>query len=198
LTEPWHYTTALDLFDHWQALIAGVLGFAAAIGVVWVTLRIEWRKSERELDALRKSLAVELRQVVPRALGAGIALWRLAKSGQRITARMIESYARSPDPKVYPAIADKIGLLGDDAMGVVIVYSLNELARSGVVSLINSREPDDIPRDTVAASALPFLTACERALPLLLKLKTGVASHDQHDAALIQRIRAAQDESSRE
>jgi hypothetical protein len=51
VTEPWHYTTALDALDHWQALIAGGLGFLAAIIVVYVTLRIERRKLERELDA---------------------------------------------------------------------------------------------------------------------------------------------------
>lgn len=191
MTEPWQYTTFLDLLDRWQALIAGLLGFAAAIGVVWVTLRIEWRKSERELHALRKSLALELRQIVPRALGAGVALRNLAHSHQQITARMVESYARVPTPMVYPAVADKIGLLGDDAMGVVIIYSLIELGRSGIVSLINSRDPDNISPDTVAASAIPFLTACRYALLLLPNLKTGVTAHDQHDAALIENIRAA-------
>ena len=39
--EPWHFTTWLDLFDHWQALIAGALGFAAAIIVVRFTLRTQ-------------------------------------------------------------------------------------------------------------------------------------------------------------
>jgi hypothetical protein len=189
LTEPWHYTTFLDLLDRWQALIAGALGFAAAIGVVWITLRIERRKLQRELNALRKSLAVELRQVVPRALGAGVALRDLAQSNQQITARMVESYARIPTPMVYPAAADQIGLLGDDAMGVVIVYSLIELARSGIVSLINSRYPDNISPDTVAASAIPFFTACEYALSLLPKLKTGVAAHDRRDAELIKSIK---------
>ncbi len=191
MTEPWHYTTCLDLLDHWQALIAGVLGFTAAIGVVWMTLRVERRKLQRELDALRKSLAVELRQVVPRALGAGVALRDLARSRQQITARMVENYARVSVPMVYPATADKIGLLGDDAMGVVIIYSLIELGRSGTVSLINSRDPDNISPDTVAASAIPFFTACEYALSVLPKLKTGVAAHDQRDAALIESIRAA-------
>jgi hypothetical protein len=41
LPNPWHYTNAIDFLDHWQALIAGVLGFAAAIIVVWITLRID-------------------------------------------------------------------------------------------------------------------------------------------------------------
>jgi hypothetical protein len=74
-------------------------------------------------------------------------------------------------------------------MGVVIIYSLFELGRSATASLINS--PDNISPETVAASALPFLAACERALAVLPKLKTGVAAHDQHDAGLIARITAA-------
>lgn len=191
MTEPWHYTTFLDLLDRWQALIAGLLGFAAAVGVVRVTLQIERRKLQHESDALRKSLAVELRQIVPRALGAATALRDLARSGQTITARMIESYARLPIPMVYPAAAGRIGLLGDDAMGVVIVYSLIELGRSGIVSLMNSREPDNISPDTVAASAIPFFKSCEYALSLLPRMTTGVPAHDQRDAALIANIRAA-------
>ncbi len=120
-----------------------------------------------------------------------MALKDLARSGSQITARMVENYARLPVPMVYPATAGKIGLLGDDAMGVVIVYSLIELGRSGIVSLMNSRAPDNIPPDIVAASANPFLTACEYALSILPKLKTGVAAHDQKDAELIDRIKAA-------
>jgi hypothetical protein len=119
LTEPWHYATVLDLLDHWQALIAGVLGFAAAIGVVWVTLRIERRKLQREMDALKKSLGVELRQQVAHALRAGLALRRLAGAPPPIIARMLQSLASVPAPMVYPATAHKIGLLGRDAMDVV-------------------------------------------------------------------------------
>jgi hypothetical protein len=189
--EPWHFTTWLDLFDHWQALMAGALGFAAAIIVVRFTLRIERRKAQLELDALRKSLAVELRQVVPHALGAAIALKKLAHGSDQITGRMVESFSRVPTPTVFPAAAGRIGLLGDDAMGVVIIYSLFELGRSGTMSLINSRDPNNISPHTVAASAIPFLTACEYALSVLPKLKTGVAAHDQHDAALMEKIKQA-------
>jgi hypothetical protein len=155
--EPWHYTTFLDLIDHWQALTAGVLGFAAAIVVVFLTLRIERRKLAREMDALQKSLAVELRQQVGSALTAALSLQRLARSPP-ISARMVESYVRVPAPAVYPASADKIGLLGDDAMEVVIVYSLIALGRSATESLINSRYPDDISAVTVEATADTFLT----------------------------------------
>ena len=189
--EPWHFTTWLDLFDHWQALIAGALGFAAAIIVVRFTLRIERRSAQLELDASRKSLAVELRQVVPHALGAAIALKKLAHASDQITGRMVESFSRVPTLSVFPAAAGRIGLLGDDAMGVVIIYSLFELGRSGTLSLINSRDPNNISPHTVAASAIPFLTACEYALSVLPKPKTGVAAHDQHDAALMEKIKQA-------
>jgi hypothetical protein len=191
MTEPWHFTTWLDLFDHWQALVAGVLGFAAGIFTVRYTLLGERRKAQRELDALQKSLAVELRQIIPRALGAGTALRDLARSNHKITARMVDSYARVPVPLVYPAVAGKIGLLDDDAMGVVIIYSLFEVGHSGATSLINSRDPDNISPATVAAAAVPFLAACQQALSVLPKLKTGVPVHDQPDAGLIANIIAA-------
>jgi hypothetical protein len=189
MAETWHYTTALDAADHWQALIAGGFGFLAATFAVWLTLRAERRKQVRELDALRKSLAVELRQVVPRALGAANCLIDHARSGQTITARTVESYARVPVPVVYPAIADKIGLLEDNAMEVVIVYSLYEIANGAARQLVlNSRDPDNISADTVVATGLSFLQVCTYARSVLPKLKTGVASHDAADAGLIKKI----------
>ena len=62
----WQFTTILDRVDHWQTLIAGLIALAAAIITVKVTLNIEQRKVDRDIDALRKSLAVELRQLIPR------------------------------------------------------------------------------------------------------------------------------------
>jgi hypothetical protein len=143
------------------------------------------------MDALSRSLAVELRLLVPRALAAGQALQKLAREHDPITARIVESYARVPAAIVYPANADKIGLLGADAMDVVIVYSLIELGRSGTASLINSRTPDNISANTVEMTGGVFLSACAYAQSVLPKLKTGVVAHDQKDAELIDRIKAA-------
>src|ERR1700683_599272 len=36
----WHFTTWLDLLDHWQTVIAGVLALVAASGTILVTGRI--------------------------------------------------------------------------------------------------------------------------------------------------------------
>ena len=153
---PWHYTTLVDFVDHWQTLIAGLIALIAAIITVFVTLRVERRKVDRELDALRKSLAIELRQLIPRALDAYASLQKLGgKTDGSITARMVESLSRTPAPIVYPANAHKIGLLQEDAMDVVIVYGLVDVARDGVARLITSyRTPDDISPEVVLKTAV--------------------------------------------
>ncbi len=186
---PWHYTTIIDLIDHWQTLIAGIIALIAAIITVFVTLNVERRKVEREIDALRKSLAIELRQLIPRALGAHISLQKLGSGeGEPITARMVESLSRMPAPIIYSANAHKIGLLEGDAMDVVIVYGLLDIARDGVGRLMTYRTPDDISSVVVRKTAEAFLEACKYALIVLPKLRTGVALHDDRDADLFQRI----------
>jgi hypothetical protein len=95
---PWHYTTPLDLLDHWQTLIAGGLALLAAGLTVWVTMSIERRKAKREMVAFRKSLAVELRQLIPRALSAYGSLQRL---GSKRAARSRRGWSR-PSPRRAP------------------------------------------------------------------------------------------------
>ncbi|HEY5105718.1 MAG TPA: hypothetical protein VII73_02975 [Caulobacteraceae bacterium] len=189
---PWHYTTPLDLIDHWQTLIAGLVALAAAIITVSVTLTVEQRKVDRELDALRKSLAIEVRQLIPRALAAHTSLKTLgAKTDGPITARMVESLSGLRAPIVYNANAFQIGLLEADAMDVVIVYGLLETARESVRLMGTSRTPDDINPAIVLQAAGIFLEACKYARTVLPKMRTGVASHDDRDADLIQAISAA-------
>lgn len=192
---PWHYTTLVDFVDHWQTLIAGLIALIAAIITVVVTLKVETRKVDRELDALRKSLAIELRQLIPGALGVHGSLTKLgSKTDGPITARMLESLSRMPVPIVYPANAHKIGLLEKDAMDVVIVYGLLDIARDGVARLITTyRTPDDISPKVVLKTAEAFLEACKYAQSVLPKLRTGVPSHDDRDADLLQIIGAAAD-----
>lgn len=187
---PWHYTTIVDLVDHWQTLIAGLIALIAAIITVAVTLKVERRKVDRELDALRKSLAIELRQLIPGALGVHGSLTKLGtKTDGPITARMLESLSRMPAPIVYPANADKIGLLEKDAMDVVIVYGLLDIARDGVARLITTyRTPDDISPKVVLKTAEAFLEACKYARSVLPKFRTGVAAHDDKDTLLITAI----------
>jgi hypothetical protein len=189
---PWHYTTVVDLVDHWQSLIAGLIALVAAIITVFVTLRVERRKVEREVDALRKSLAVELRQLIPRALGVYASRRKFGgKTDGPITARMVESLSRVPIPIVYPANAHKIGLLEEDAMNVVIVYQLLEIARDGIARLMTSRTPDDINLLLVLKAAEAYLEACKYARSVLQGMRTGVAAHDDKDEFLIAAITEA-------
>jgi len=109
----WHYTTVVDFVDHWQPLIAGLLALLAAIITVGVMLKIEQRKVDREIKYLRKSLATELRLLLRRAFGAHNSLKKrlVEKTGGPITSRIVERLSRVPASIVYPATADRIGLL---------------------------------------------------------------------------------------
>jgi hypothetical protein len=190
MNTPWQYTSLLDAADHWQALIAGGLGFIAAIFVVWLTLSAEKRQRDAELDGLRKSLAVELRIMIPQALGAHDLLRSAVTEGSPVTARMVEHYSYVQPATVYPAVAQRVGLLGTDAMQIVIVYSLIEVARSAAARLIRSREPTLDPA-VIAGLAHTFLVPCTRSLSLLTSLQTGTPEHEQSDAQLIRRIQQA-------
>jgi hypothetical protein len=220
--EDWIQHSRVDRFLYdWQTVIAGVLALLAGLGTVIATMIIARRqiaasreeadrviaatreqtettvRLEREgvlseLDALRKSLAVELRLQIARAFVVYDGLRGLgSKPDGPITARMVESKSRMPAPIICSANAGKIGLLEGDAMNVLIVYALLERARDGVAQLITSRMPDDISPPVVMGTADAFLTACEHAREVLPKLRTGDASHDGKDKALIQQITAA-------
>jgi hypothetical protein len=218
---PWHFTTVLDLLDHWQTVIAGFLAFVAGFGTVVVTMiiarrqiaasreeaerviaatreqtetavRLERERVASELETLRKSLAVELRLQIARALAAYDGLRGLgSKPDGAITARMVESKSRMPAPIICSANAGKIGLLEGDAIDVLIVYTLLEGARDAVARLITSRTADDLAPAVVLSTADTFLAACVYARGVLPKLRTGVASLDAKDEALTQQINTA-------
>jgi hypothetical protein len=57
--QPWHFTTLLDLVDHWQTLIAGGLAVLAA----WRTIRATTQSADREVDASQKQAAVAQKQI---------------------------------------------------------------------------------------------------------------------------------------
>jgi hypothetical protein len=164
---PWHFTTWLDMLDHRQTGIAGVLALLAGFGTVAATMiiarrqvaasdrviaatreqtatavRLERERVLSEVDALRKSLAVELRLQIARALGVHSSLRNLLIRPDRpITARMVESLSRMPAPIIYSANAGKIGFLEGDAMDVVMVYTLLEGARDGADRLATTYRP---------------------------------------------------------
>jgi hypothetical protein len=198
--------TWYKLLTDWGSLIGGVFALIAG-GTAYIAgcvqaratrraaemqVRADERRDARDLDALRKALATELRQLVGQALAAHDSLKRLVTTAtvdSPITARMVESSSRVPAAVVYPNSAPKIGLLGgSDAMDIVIIYNMIEIARTGTAGLMRSRTPDNIAPVTVAAVADAFLKTCQYAQGVLPKFRTGFALHDDKDKALIQII----------
>jgi hypothetical protein len=57
--QPWHFTTLLDLVDHWQTLIAGGLAVLAA----WRTIRATTESADREVEAGQAQTAVAQQQI---------------------------------------------------------------------------------------------------------------------------------------
>jgi hypothetical protein len=144
------------------------------------TVRLERDRASNELDALRKSLAVELRLQILKALDAynGLSGLGLVPNAP-ITARMVESKSRMAVPIIYSANAGKIGLLDGDAAGVALVYTTLEGGRLRTDRLATTYiTPDDIGRDVVMEPANVFLAACGRAQSVLPRLRTGDAVYD--------------------
>ena len=59
MSQPWHFTTWLDLVDHWQTLIAGVLAILAAVGTIWATIR----SADREIAASQEQTGIAREQI---------------------------------------------------------------------------------------------------------------------------------------
>jgi hypothetical protein len=59
---PWHFTTWLDLFDHWQTGIAGFLAFVAGFGTVVATIIIARRQIAASNEDAKKVIAATLKQ----------------------------------------------------------------------------------------------------------------------------------------
>jgi hypothetical protein len=157
------------------------------------TVRLERDRVLSEVDALRKSLAVELRLQIARAFGVYDGLRKLSSgSDGPISARMVEGKSRMPAPIIYSANAGKVGLLEGVAMDVVIVYTMLEGGRGQADRLPTYyMTPDNIDPTVVLSIADVFLDACERALRVLPKLRTGDPSYDAEDEPLTQKIEAA-------
>ena len=57
----WHFTTWLDLLDHWQSLAAGLVAVFAAIIAIGGTELFARLKEHRERNVILLSLAAEVR-----------------------------------------------------------------------------------------------------------------------------------------
>jgi hypothetical protein len=163
------------LYD-WQNLIAGFVALVAALITVWVTLSVERRAFRRELDALRKALAVEIRQYIDHLIQTREILRPYSGPEKHMQARDLRSLVVFPPPTVYPASADRIGLLGPLAVSVVSFYSTIERLNF-TVRFLNIDPEELVSRESIEKVTSLLEKACGTTLPWLSEL-----SFDERDA----------------
>lgn len=178
LLEAWY--GIVEWLDHWQSLLAGVLGFGAAIIVIRMTLRHERRDARRELDALKKALGSEVRQFAQQAYLAHEALRKLAAGAGNFHISQVAEAGRFSEPVIYLNSAARIGLVGDEAHHVVLFFATIQAFRDAVGRLRDYPTPQSIPPVHAAGPAETLLRACEAAVQLLPLLRSG-AYYDKRD-----------------
>ena len=172
---PGHYTTFLEMLDHWQSLAAGLAAILAALIAVFGAEFFAWLRARREDKAVRASLAVEMRSL----LNILIDTHHILTSMKFPTGQSVVAAAEPPRPTVYLATADRMGRLRRLAADVTAFYSSLEWVRVRVNILGSAFRGDSPPSEEVNRLAQVFEHACRRCLPLLSKLPP-----DPDDAAI--------------
>jgi hypothetical protein len=189
--ENWIQHSRVDQFLYdWQTIIAGVLALVAAFGTVVAamrviaatreqtatTVRLERERDASEVDALRKSLAVEIREYIGILIKTREILRPYSGPEKPMQVRDLRSVAVFPRPTVYPASADRIGLLGPLAVSVTSFYSTIERLNSTVRFL--TIDPEELAsRESIEKVTSLLKQACGTTLPWLSEL-----SFDERDA----------------
>ena len=176
MTPPWQFTMWLDLLDHWQTLAAGFLAMAAALVAGFFALKAASivvqaarQQERREVEAIRLSLAVEIRHLVKVLLQTHGDFGIVSSAGSPRADDVVKATSRGV-PVVYPATADRVGLLGCVAPYVVTFYAnLKDIEYAGRMTA--SGPAEHVPPDDLRALMKLIEDACRQsALPLLSKL----------------------------
>ena len=154
----------MDWLDKWQALEAGILGFAAAIIVVWMTLRSEKRREKREFQTLRLAIGSEIRQFAQTAIEAHErCAAAIDKSGNRgISLHDLEDACRFPIPVIYESNANSVGKFGNCVHELVLFFGNISVLRHTVDRIKANTDPIlGIGNDNTIAVARTLLTISE-------------------------------------
>jgi hypothetical protein len=131
------------------------------------TVRLERERVASEADTLRKSLAVEIRQYIDILIKTREILHRRSGPEKRMRARDLRSVVAFNRPTIYPASADRIGLLGPLAVSVTSFYSTIERLNFTVRFLTNDPEEELVSHADIEAVASLLEQACRTSLPWL-------------------------------
>jgi hypothetical protein len=133
------------------------------------TVRLEQERVLREVEAIRLSVATEIRWLLGTLIETHKVLVRLSEGGTVTSARDVETLTEVRDPVVYPASADRIGLLGSLAPYVAAFYG--NIAHLQFVRRVTGSNPDELVQSKeLNRVAGLFELACRNSLPLLAKL----------------------------
>jgi len=156
---PWGY---VDCLDKWQALIAGILGFAAAIIVVWMTLRSERRKERREFQALKIAIGSEIRQFALMAIGAHERCIAAIDHQIGMSLHDLEDACRFPVPIIYESNANSVGKFGNCVHALVLFFGNISVLRRTVDRIkANVHASGSIGQDNTKLVAGVLLTISE-------------------------------------
>jgi hypothetical protein len=187
-----HWSEIVSWADHWQSLLAGVLGFAAAIGAVVLTLRSEHRRSERRTRAMRRALLAEMWGFAGQALSGYQRLAAILQQGAQIRIRDLEDAARFPEPVIFPNIAGELGALGEVAHHVVHFYQRLRAAMDAVDRVRRNFDERQVGPANPEDLAEALLEIAEVAAPLLPRLRVSrdYSRADTNFAIGVERARA--------
>lgn len=184
--------TWYKLLTDWGSLIAGSLGFTAAIVAVLLAVANERRKTKHELKSLRHALGVELRDYTWNAYRAHEQLKVLIVGNvSPIPALFVEDKSKLPSPQIYPNAVVRIGEFGDCAANIVLFFNRIAVTREAAERLLRHPSADNLPRGEVAWAVERLILIAEVGIDLLPHLKTGVVSQDTTDAEVINKIQSA-------
>jgi hypothetical protein len=166
-----------DLLDHWQSFAAGVLTVGAAfiacvfaLGAAFIAVRAARQQERREVEALRLSLAVEIRRLVDVMLQTHEIFDRVSRTGQSLLADDVAKEISRGRPVVFPAMADRIGLLGFRVAPYVLTFykNLKGIERAGQMAA----DPAGFVQPNELRALMKLIKdACrQNVLPLLSKL----------------------------
>jgi hypothetical protein len=195
---PWEdWIEFRDWLDHWQVLIAGALGAAAALYVVRITLRSEGRREARDAVALRRAVLAEMWGYADQALNGHQTLRELLRPGDHtITLHEMEEAVRFPDPVIYPGAAARLGLLGEQTHFVVNFYQQFQALRD-TMGRIRINEGRVLNPDDLIEALLSLAETGARLLPRL-RVSREDSQADVNFAAGVERERRSWDDLRRQ